>query len=255
MRTQVIKPRRLSPADRETLADTLYQVHRRIFSGLDRQHFVQQLIESPARDTSILLHRNRLDEVVGYCAVHLYEHLLDGQWIGIIRSQAALLPAYRGHNRSMPFALRRALGYRLRVWHRPLFFFGTLIHPASYLLCRRYIPGVWPAEDKALSGFEAAILKSCVHKFDLPLVDPANPLVVDIGWRPRQDKTDTHFWRHNDDPEVQFFMRHNPEFGKGHGLITLFPLSLTGVARGLGRLLSHQIRRTVAHWRNRVQLA
>jgi len=251
---EVIKPRRLAAWERELLIDRLYPLHCRIFTGMERSRFVQQIIGTPARETTILLRKNRHGELVGYCAVHLYDHRLGQKTIGVVRCQAGLLREYRGGNSMIPFVLRKIVWFRLCHPLRRMVFFGAMIHPSSYLLCSKYAEGLWPVAGQENHPASHALLNSCLRRFGLTPLDPAKPLVVNVGLHTRDDHDDQHYWLNCNKPAVRFFLEQNPNFLLGHGLLTLIPLSLMAMMASLGRLLCDRLMRGARRWRARLQM-
>ena len=254
-RTAQFDPKKLSASAREDLAKALYAVHQQIFEGPGLTEFERRIINPPSCVSSVQVSRNRDGEIVGYCAVHFFELRQHNTTIIVMRAQAGMLRAFRGRNRSMPFTLMKVLAYRLRHPLHPMFFFGAMIHPSSYLLCDKYISHIWPARGQSLSYPHLKLVERCIEAFRLPPVNPSNPRVVKVGIRTLDDDADQHYWSHCDKPAVRFFLEHNPDYQSGNGLVTLIPVSLPGMAVSAWRLVLDRVRRGVSRWRGRLQLA
>jgi hypothetical protein len=254
-RSTILNPKILAPQEKERLIDTLYPLHSQIFSGHDRPLFVRKIIEADADDTMLMLMRDRQGQLGGYCAVHQYEHMHNGKPIGLLRFQAGLLPAFRGRNRSVPFVLMQLLRHRFSHPMRPLYFFGVLIHPSSYLLCTKYVAGFGSIKEQKHSPDLGALLRSCAQRFGMTPVDPANPMIVHMGLHTQDDQLDQHYWQHCTKPEVRRYLDLNPGFARGHGLVTLIPCSFSGIFIIAWRLARNLLVRSLSRWRARMQLA
>ena len=67
------------------LEDELYDLHSRIFRGVDRASFIAYVIDSKGQHTWIQLYRGERGELGGYLAVHIYEREVDGVMTAIVR--------------------------------------------------------------------------------------------------------------------------------------------------------------------------
>jgi hypothetical protein len=233
----------LTDAERSQLVALLFPVHQRIFDGSTSQSFKQQVLQCNADYSYLRVRLNRLGEAIGYCTVHFF-HIDQGERpASIMRSQAGLLPEYRRGNSVTPFILRTILGYRLRHPRRRLSFFATLIHPSSYLLCDKYARQFWPRPSSTLPAESWRLLRHCLLRFGYQASHEATPQVVSVGLRTLDRDSDRAFWQRSDKPAVRFFLRNNPGYADGHGLVTLMPLTLSNLFTVATRLLHDRIQR------------
>ncbi len=241
---ETIVPKALDPIAKQQLEDDLYDLHRCIFGGHDRRYFVEYVIDSKAEHTWIQVYRGDGGELGGYLALHIFEREVGGRTIAVVRCETGTLRKYRGANLLVGAFAERVLRYRAAHPLRPLYLLGTLIHPSSYSQLVRYADdAVWPREGAETPAEIRELMEALGDEFGIDRVDPANPLVRKVGWQTLDSHGDRAYWERCDRPGVQFFRRANPGYEQGHGLLTIAPLSLGVVARGVMRYLRTRIGR------------
>ncbi|OHX10391.1 hypothetical protein BI347_21635 [Chromobacterium sphagni] len=223
------------------MVDDLYRVHCDIFDGVSKTDFSDYVVNSKARRTNILIHKNADGQPVGYCAIHFFEQELDGRDATVIRMEAGLMRAYRGRNRNAPFVCRQVLGYRLSHPGRRIYYLGALVHPSSYMLLERYASRIWPNAGARQGGEYGRVIGQLARLFGLQPVNPAVPGVVHVGWQTRDNERDRHSWLQSPSRAAQFYIRQNPGYLDGHGLLTLVPVTLGCMLHAGGRLLVHRL--------------
>ncbi|HWO25277.1 MAG TPA: hypothetical protein VNO30_41340 [Kofleriaceae bacterium] len=234
---ETLVPRNLDPRARQQLEDDLYDLHSRIFRGVDRDAFVAYVIDSHAEHTWIQLYRSEDGALGGYAAVHIYERVIGGKTTAILRAETGTLREHRGAQLVINFYADRVIRYRAAHPLRPLYFLGSLVHPSSYALIARHVDCVWPCQDAETPPEILELLGALGDAFGLDRVDAANALVRKVGWQTIDSRDDRAYWERSEKPGVQFFLRANPGYVEGHGLLTLVPLSLGVCTRGLARVL------------------
>ncbi|WP_028533913.1 hypothetical protein [Paludibacterium yongneupense] len=237
-RCQIVAPRRLPAAARSRLARTLYAVHCQIFEGVEFDAFVRCVLDSPAEQSAILLHLNAAGDIVGYCALHL--HAPSGLRATVLRLEAGLLRDYRGAGRNAPFVLRHLLWHQLRHPLNRLYFLSTPVHPSSYLSLARLAGLFLPGRDAPLPPL-SALSGTLRARFDLQAVSADCPAIIRVGWITRESASERKHWQEHPHPAVRFFLRHNPGYGEGHGLLTMIPVNLGSVVRAGLRFAWHKL--------------
>lgn len=232
---EVVTPAALDATAKQALEDQLYGLHSRIFRGVDRAAFVAYVIDSKAEHTWIQLYRGDQGALAGYMAVHVYERVIDGRMTAIVRGEMGTLREYRGANLVASFFAERVVRYLAAHPLRPLYLLASLVHPSSYSQLVRYHDGVWPREGAETPAEIGELMDTLGNAFGLDRVDPANALVRKVGWQTIDSRSDRAYWEGCERPGVQFFLRENPGYREGHGLLTLAPLTVGIVARGLAR--------------------
>jgi hypothetical protein len=230
-RSEVVVPKSLSPEERGKLTDALYEVHRQIFDGVERESFAKYVVESKAEHTWIQVHKNEAGEIVGYFALHVFEKELGGVPTSVLRAEAGSLRAYRGGNANARWGLTMGLRYLLRNPGRRAFYLGSLVHPSSYSLFAKYFGEVWPRREAVVPPELLAFMDELATGFGLEKVDLANPLVRHVGWRTRETEMEMEreYWLHCDKPAARFFVEANPGYVEGHGLVTVVPITMSNV--------------------------
>lgn len=235
LESEVIYLADLSPDDQSALADELFPVHQQIFAGLSQEEFVKYVLHDHANSTWIEIFRRPDGRPAGYCALHQYERTFNGRLSTIFRAEAGLLPDYRGQTSTWSFPYLRAFLYRIRHPFRPLYYLGMLVHPSSYCLISERFSDIHPNRRNTSSPEILAAMAELADTFDIPAVDD-NGLIRAVGWITRQTPEQEAMWKASDHPDVRFYLRANPDYTAGHGLVTLVPLTLASLA---GDLVGH----------------
>lgn len=243
--SDVVEPATLSAEARAALIDELYEVHSQIFDGVARDAFVQYVVDSTAARSWIQLHREASGRLVGYFAVHIHEHEVNGETIAVLRSEVGILRAFRGQRASGALMVDKGIRYKLSHPFRKVYLLCSPIHPASYAMLHRFYGHIWPRPAQETPAAEAALMEQLAQDFHLARVNPADPYVRDIGWRTRQTEADRLYWDQKDDEGVQFYLAMNPSYCEGHGLLTLMPGRVSLGLRALGRILAARWRRAL----------
>jgi CRP-like cAMP-binding protein len=243
--TEIITPKSLSTEARGQLIDALYAVHNQIFDGVERESFARYVVLSKAEHTWIQVHKNEEGEIVGYFAFHIFERQLDGVPTAVFRAEAGSLRAYRGGNVNARFGLKLALRYLLKNPGRRAFYLGSLVHPSSYSQFAKYCGEVWPSPERQTPPELLMFMNELANEFGLERVDPANPLVRQVGWKTRETEAEREYWQHCDKAAARFFVEANPGYVEGHGLVTVVPATAANILRLMRVLGERQLRRPV----------
>jgi hypothetical protein len=234
---EMVVPAFLDLAEKQQFEDELHDLNSRIFRGADRASIVKYVVDSKAEHTWIQLYRGEDGALGGYVAVHIYELEIDGKLTAIVRCQTGTLRRYRGANLMAGFFAERLLRYLVAHPLRPLYLLGIAVHPSSYGQLVRYADEVWPREGVETPAEILGLMDKLGDVFGFERVDPENALVRNGGWRTIDSGGDRAYWERCDRPGVQFFLRENPGYVEGHGLLTLAPFTLGAVTRGLARYM------------------
>lgn len=230
LNASIVDPTAFSEKEKNKLIDELYQVHNKIFDGLDKHQFTNRTINSKANITRIFIQKYK-NELVGYCAIHFYKFDSFDERIGVIRMEAGLLPEFRkGNNQIHYFALLKFLEFFIRYQNRKIYFLGTLVHPSSYIALTNLSKHVWPSvvnpqpNDKIKS-----ILNLLSNHFDLSPINASNPYVVGRSCKTRKIENSKYDLSNLTKPSAQFFLQKNPNYQEGNGLITILPVNMTSL--------------------------
>ncbi|UTH75687.1 hypothetical protein [Chromobacterium sp. IIBBL 290-4] len=234
----IINPSMINQEKQAELIDSLYPIHAEIFDGVSKNDFANYVIQSTAPYTRILLHKDKQGNIVGYCAMHFFEQTIENKPATIIRMEAGLKREYRQGNRNSPFVIGQLLAYRLRRPLTKLYYLGALVHPSSFMLLSKYAPQVWPSARYPDDSRYRRIAAQLIRAFKLQAVDDAEPGVVHVGWRTRDTQAEQTKWAQIRHEAAQFYMRRNPGYVEGHGLLTLVPVNAACVLFAIKSLLA-----------------
>lgn len=235
--TEAIDPHALDAAEREALTAALYASHCRIFDGVDRAGFTRYVVESPAAWTRIFVLRDGDGTVRGYTAFHLFEVTHEGRPVAIARMEAGFEPQHRGDTRCGRFAMQCFARAYLRAGRRPLYFLCSPIHPSSFVTISRNAPAVLTVPTAAPA--ERRFITALARTLGMAPVD-GRPGVYHVGWITRPGPAPRRI-----SAEAAFYFEANPGYTEGHGLLTVVPVSIGGMARAALRLATRRLRRVM----------
>ena len=241
----MIDPTRLSPTQRDVVFRRLYRIHQQIFAGVSIESFTSYLVRPDAIRTRIQVYRNEIGDVVGYCAVHLFKRVVDKRTIGIVRAEAGLLPGYRGTSATLWFGGRETLRYKMLHPLTPTVLFATPVHPSSYHMLSRYLWRSYPYPGRKTPPWVQRLLEALIDTSGSPPVDPADPLLRDVGWITRETAEDREKLHASTEPDIQYYLRRNPSYGGGVGLAMIAPLFATNLIMSTVQYLSHLVLRRI----------
>jgi CRP-like cAMP-binding protein/uncharacterized protein (DUF2236 family)/bacterioferritin-associated ferredoxin len=232
---EVVVPSTLDAQAHASLVEALYAVHSEIFDGVSRDAFVHYVIDSPADDTQILVHRNAAGEIIGYFALHQFRRSVRGQPALILRAEMGTLREHRGQAGNVRFGITEIGRIAARNPGMRIYLLGCLVHPSSYYYIAKFAPKMWPHRSNPLDAELLALMCELGDSFGLEPVGE-DPLVRKVGWRTRDTAVERAFWQRYDKPDVRFYVQRNPGYGEGNGLLTLAPITAVQIAGGLARL-------------------
>ncbi len=224
---ETICPSMLTDAARQKLSESLYDVHKRIFKGLDESGFDHYVVNSPANATKIFIYRNKPEkEIIGYFAVHRFEKFINDKLLVIFRAEAGLVPEYRRKNANISFwLLKEAIKFKIFHPSRAVYILVSPINPSAYALLVKHIYKIHPRYNSVIPSEVEKLMMRLADEFGLEMVDENNPLIRKVGWITQATDKEKTFWQSSTDPHVRFYIDSNPDFNKGNGLLTLVPLT------------------------------
>jgi hypothetical protein len=247
---EIIDPAGLSAGQREMLFRRLYQVHQKIFAGVTLERFVGYLARPDAIRTRIQIYRNECGEVVGYCAVHIFERELGKRTIGIIRAEAGVLPGYRGTSATLWFGGSEALRYKGLHPLRMTVLFATPVHPSSYHMLSKYLWRSYPYPGRQTPAWVQQLLETLAEGSGSEPADPTDLFLRNVGWITRETAEDREHWRASAGPDIKYYLTRNPGYVRGVGLAMIAPLTLGNVFVSATQYLWHLATRKIrSFWR------
>jgi hypothetical protein len=240
---QVVDFIRAAPPLRAACLDDLYTFSSGIFENDTRDGFEAMLTADGLLDARILFFRDGGGRVRGYNLVRRFQPAVDGRPVDLFRAVAAMAPEYRGGGSTLGFGMALAIKRKLRHPARPCYYIGALVHPSSYYLFAKNTAEIWPRHDRVAPPETRALIAQLARATGIDIADPAHPFVTFDGVPTRQDADEATFWRDHPRPEVQLFLKLNPRYGEGYGLVTLVPLTWKNLAVGAFRAATAGLRR------------
>ena len=223
---ETIYPSRLTHEARQRLSESLYEVHKPIFRGIDEKEFDHYVVNSPADVTKIFIYRNKTKkEIIGYFAVHRFEKFINDKPLVIFRAEAGLVPEYRHKNADISFWLKEAIKFKILYPSKEVYYLVSPVNPSVYARLAKYIYKVYPKYNSVIPSEVEKLMMRLADEFGLEMVDENNPLIRKVGWITQATDEEKAFWQSSKNPHLRFYINSNPDFDKGNGLLTLVPLT------------------------------
>jgi len=224
--SETIDPARLGKEERDRFIRELYAVQCQIFEGVDEKSFSNYIFHPNATRTRIKIFRNDQREMVGYSAIHQFEmRSVVAGTTAVFRAEAGLLPPYRRKKSTLSLVFAEFCRYKCLHPRRQAYYIGTLVHPSSYHLIFHYFHEMYPTYMCETPPYILQAMCNIAKNFGIEPVCRYNPLIVRVGWRVRNDRENLEYWSQCDKLDVKFFLKKNPGYLEGEGLLTLVPLS------------------------------
>ncbi len=239
--TERVDPGRLSERQREELSARLYQIHKAVFAGLDEKGFDHYVVNSPAKQTRILLYRNKQKELIGYFGVHRFEKYAEGQPVVVFRAEVGLLPEYRHGNADLSFWLTEAARFKLLHPGRQVYFFYAPVSPSFYAMVARRARTMYPRRGLDIPSRTLKLMVQLAQEFGLQQVEEGNQLIRKVGWITMATNQEKDFWQSSANPHIRFYVEANPKFSEGNGLLTLIPVTITNAVLSLINFAFHTL--------------
>lgn len=244
--SDVIDPAKLSIDEKERFINALYQLHSKIFDGVDKTSFVSYVVDSPAEWTRIRIYKNGIDEWIGYCAVHRFRKRIFGCPYVIIRAEAGILREYRGRSLTLWFGFSEALKYRIKHPFCALFYLGSFVHPSVFYMFSKYFKEYYPSEKIPIPEKIKIFMLELADTFHIEPVGGKDVLVRQVGWITKESTEDRAFWHNHTHPIVKFYIKTNPGYVNGNGLLTLVPLGFNNILISLIRFMKYKLVRLIS---------
>lgn len=222
---EVVHPADLRQAELEAFLRELYRVHDKIFAGVTIEEFTYYIVRPDATRTRIQIYRNETGALVGYCAMHIFEHRSGCRWRAVLRAEAGLLPDYRGSASTLWFGAKEAFRYKLAHPLRSVVFFAMPVHPSSFHLISRYFWRCHPFPQRQTPKRWQKLLLDLAQTSGVEPMDASDPLIRRVGWITRDSEAEIQNWRTSPFEDVQYYLSRNPRYSQGNGLAVIAPLT------------------------------
>lgn len=241
--TPAFYPKKMSLPARHVLSSRLYDIHSRIFDGVEKEQFIRYVIEPATRTTKIYVIQNSALEDVGYLTFQKFEAKVDGRSRFIYRTEVGMLPAYRGNNTAikiLPWEITKAY---IKSGFRKSYFLATPIHPNPYCVIYNHGLSVYPHPNRETPSSILSLMDQLSDALEIDRVGVHSRFEKKVGWIVREDPAKRAQISSRSDIASRFYLSQNPAYFKGNGMMLLVPIHLgQGIALLYG-LVRRSLRR------------
>jgi hypothetical protein len=231
---ETIDPATLDPKTLTAFSQRLYAIQCQIFDGVDARQFEKKVFAPDAKWTKIRIFNNAGGNAVGYCALHAYEKAINSaitnsETMIIFRAETGMLRKYRKQGNIFSFFFKEAIKYKICHPFKKSYLFCTLIHPSSYHLISKFFFRSYPNINYTTPVSILDKMNLVADAFQESQLPNIAPSLRDVGWITRQTAEEQSELANSSDPATCFFLKKNPDYHKGQGLMTLVPLDLKNI--------------------------
>ncbi len=225
-RDPVIDIDRLSSAERARLGPSLYDIFRRSYGELDQDTVCGEIVFRPGGELTV--YRDAGGTVVGFVSVGIDPLEVDGHRCSVMQAGAYFERGLGGGAHAVRCGLRASLEHKLRHPFRPLYYVVEALNPVPYRRLVSSFPRAFPSQGHRVRPPRAPEVLSAVieqrglrrsgsHPFVVRYPDPASHADADHILMSESLRSD---------PDIRFYLEHNPHFEDGHILCAIVSLDL-----------------------------
>ena len=242
---EAVKPIQLTEKEKHELTDRLYKIHEEIFHGVSKAAFRKYVIEPDSKLTKIRIYRDVGGNDAGYLSFQVFETGPRRMDPFVVRTEVGFLPQYRRYNLTLPTLIRSAIAFQLKQLGRKGYFLATPVHPTPYRIGINQLPEVWPHPERETPQHIRETLGTLREALGIRPVPGGGEFACQVGWQVRESQILKDRIMRRTDPITQFYLRQNPDYSEGNGMLMLVPLTLKTYMSGLGGLFRKRFRRSV----------
>lgn len=248
--SQIVDSGALSPAQGDALAERLIGVHERVFEGVSRADFRSYVIAPKADLSLVSVYSDRDAQVIGYCSIQRKDLELSCGPVRILRGAMGFLPEHRGKTLGALFVAWHVVRETLSAWlgGRRCYIFAAPVGPAMFVALTRALSEMWPYPQREVPAQSQRLMEELAQFYGMEPAHSGSAGCRKVGWVLRMTPEERRALQGSQRPELQFYLRSNPGFGEGDGLVILAPLHLKNLLSGLWRTLKTRLpRRAASH--------
>ncbi|MDH5301759.1 MAG: hypothetical protein OEW58_10395 [Gammaproteobacteria bacterium] len=215
----------LDPVRRDRLVDRFYALFQKIFEGVSKEKVKKSVFETAAEDIRIRFFQDEMRNDIGFCVLYRYQINFAGKNYTVFRSDAGMMEMHRRRLTTLSFGLLQVLSYKFRHPFKPVFYFESLVHPSSYHLFYRYFRRMFPSPKQAMPEQYRELRDACFESFKMSPALSGSADAMHSGWITRGKVDEVEYWQSLRYPDVDFFIKHNPGFPQGDGLLVILPVT------------------------------
>ncbi len=237
------QPKKMDIAAREALSNRLFAIHARIFEGVEQDQFNRYVIEPATRVTKIYVFQNASRQDVGYLTFQKFEARVEGRLRFVYRTEVGMLPAYRGNNTTvkiLPWQITKAY---IASGFRKSYFLATPIHPNPYCVIYKHGLSVYPHPERSTPPALLSLMDKLSEALQITTAGVHSRFEKKVGWIVRENLVKRKETTSRSDVASRFYLRQNPEYFKGNGMMVLVPIHPVQGFRLLMNLLRRVVRK------------
>lgn len=185
------------------------------------------------------------DVLVGFAMVVHDTAELDGRTVVIGRAISGLRREWRGHQTCSAFFLASGLSLLRHHRGKELWGFVPAMHVSSYRVIARFLPGVVPHPERAISDQQLRWIDALARRFACERADGDHPLVCRRPLRVKGARQGSRPTGRPEDVLDRFFFALNPAHAEGACIMTLFPVTSVKILGALALYALHRVRRAL----------
>ena len=225
MRFETYVVHELDTIQRDRLVDRFYALFQKIFTGDSKEKIKKSVFETAAEDIRIRFFQDDLKNDIGFCVLYRYQIDIVGKDYSVFRSDAGMMETHRRRLTTLSFGLLQVLRYKLRHPFKPVFYFESLVHPSSYHLFYKYFRWMFPSPKRVIPEKYRELRDACFDRFKMTPALSGSADATHSGWITRSMVNEIEYWQSLRYPDVDFFIKHNPGFPQGDGLLIILPVT------------------------------
>lgn len=233
----------IDATDRARLGPLLYDIFRESYGDLDRATVCDEIV---FREGGRLhLYRDEAGTLVGFVTTAIGTVEVSGRRHEVMSTGAYFQRGIRAGAMAARRALLDLVQHKLRHPWRSYAYVVELLTPVSYRRAVRTVGRLFPSRRYPLPPERAAVLRATLHQRGL-LVDDERPYVARYP-DPASHRAPARILeseRLRADPDVRFYLEHNPGFTEGDILCALAPFDWRDIASTFLKPLTSSFRRS-----------
>jgi hypothetical protein len=166
--------------------------------------------------------------LVGINLINIYELKYKKSDYSFFRFMSAILPQYRGGSNIQKIGFKEAFKYVAKNPARRVYYLSPFIHPSSYAAACKVSNKIYPSLKNKVSQRKKEFMIAIADSLGFERVENKDPLIRNMHATTKENKKYTPKRISN---RAKYFMKLNPDYIKGYGLITLIPLDFKNVTK------------------------
>lgn len=215
----------LDTTEKNSLRTELFDLCGKIFANITYDEFCHYITDSKARKTYLRLFYNSDSTIVGFFALHIFDIENAGKNNLIFRAQTGLLPHYRRSRANMYFSLFIILKYRILNPLTSIYCFLAVLSPSMYHVLAKNLAIVIPSYKREPSQQTLSLVNTLKQAFGFDKEEEGSMWTAHVNWISIASDDELSYWNKSESRHIKYYLKNNPEFRKGTGLITLIPFS------------------------------